>query len=434
MEWLAVKRPKILVLCAVPRDERELSASYFQSRYDISFEQSSKHWLTSLCDTQNSLQEMQQLINTNIDAICALCRKNDIDAVVSSLDYPPNALRVAITERLGLPGPSLKTILMLEHKYYSRIFQHVHAPEAVPSFHIFAQDNKNDLSLSTMQFPLLIKPVKSSFSRNAYKVDSSQEFNQIIDACYFPKQFLLPFNALLREYTDFEYDANHVLAESFIPGYQTTVEGFVYDGKITILGVVDAIMFPGTISFKRFEYPSSLQPAVQDRMAALTKKVMSNSGLDNSLFNVECMYTPETDQIHIIEINPRFSSQFADLFERVDGFNTYETLLELALGKKPVVRKQEGKFKIAASCVLRVFEDQLVEKIPSKGMLKRVYELFPDVHIEIHAQEGKKLSVEKQDGKSFRYGLVHLGAYDREDLLNRFEICKQLLNFKLKSL
>lgn len=426
-----MKRPKVLVLSGYQRDEQELSRPYFQSRYDIIYEESSKQWLTSLCNTQCNFQEMQELINTSLDAICAFCRKNNIDAVVSSLDYPPNDLRVAIAERLGLPGPSLKTILTLEHKYYSRKLQQEHAPEAVPMFHIVTQDNKKYFGSLNMQFPLLLKPVKSSFGRNAFKVDSLKEFNQLIDTCYFPEQFLLPFNTLLHEHTSFEYDVCNVLAESFVSGYQTTVEGFVYQGEITILGVIDSIMFPGTISFKRFEYPSSLQSDVQERMVALTQKVMSNSGLDNSLFNVECIYTPETDQIHIIEINPRFSSQFADLFERVDGFNTYETLLDLALGRKPTICYREGKFNIAASCVLRVFEDHLVERVPSPGMLKRVYELFPDARIEIYAQEGKKLSDEKQDGKSFRYGLVHLGAYDHEDLFNRFAICEQLLNFKL---
>jgi biotin carboxylase len=426
-----VKRPKVLVLAGYQRDEQQLSNPFFQSKYDIIFEEPSKQWLSSLCKSPYNLEQMQNVINTSIDAIDDYCHKNNIDALVSSADYPANVLRVAIGEHLRLSGPSLEAILLLEHKYYSRELQQQCVPEAVPTFHLITQENKNDFASYNTEFPLLIKPVKSSFSYGAFKVDFLEQYYQFIDSCFINELFLMPFNALLAQYTTYEYDACNVIAETFIPGYQTTVEGFIYQGEIVILGIIDSIMFPGTISFNRFEYPSSLEPEVQERMNAIVKKVMSNSGLDNSLFNVECMYTSETDEIHIIEINPRFSSQFADLFERVDGFNTYETLIEIALGRKPKTRHRQGKFKIAASCVLRIFEDHLVERVPSAGMLKRLYELFPDARIEIYAQVGKKLSSEKQDGKSFRYGLVHLGAYDHEDLFNRFEICKQLLNFKL---
>ena len=108
-------------------------------------------------------------------------------------------------------------------------------------------------------------------------------------------------------------------------------------------------------------------------------------------------------------------------------------MLDVAVGRKPIIHKNKGRFNIAASCVLRVFDDMHVLKIPSEANIKRVKQMFPDMNIELYAQAGKKLSDEKkQDSKSFRYGLIHLGGYDREDLLNRFEICQQFLDFKFK--
>ena len=41
------------------------------------------------------------------------------------------------------------------------------------------------------------------------------------------------------------------------------------------------------------------------------------------MFNIEMMYDAATDRIGIIEINPRMASQFADLYEKVDGTNSY---------------------------------------------------------------------------------------------------------------
>ena len=59
---------------------------------------------------------------------------------------------------------------------------------------------------------------------------------------------------------------------------------------------------------------------------------MSGLGFDNCMFNIEMMYDAREDRIAIIEINPRMASQFADLYEKVDGTNAYEVLLDLGMG------------------------------------------------------------------------------------------------------
>jgi predicted ATP-grasp superfamily ATP-dependent carboligase len=78
---------------------------------------------------------------------------------------------------------------------------------------------------------------------------------------------------------------------------------------------------------------------------------MSGMGFNNSLFNIEFMYNPRARTIHIIEINPRMAAQFADLYEKVDGFNAYEVLFALAIGERPSIQLREGRYRMAASCV-----------------------------------------------------------------------------------
>ena len=94
-------------------------------------------------------------------------------------------------------------------------------------------------------------------------------------------------------------------------------------------------MFPGTLAFARFDYPSALPQSVQARMAEIATTVMEGLGFDNGLFNIEMMYDRETGRVAIIEINPRMASQFADLYEKVDGTNSYEVLLAVGQGRAP---------------------------------------------------------------------------------------------------
>ena len=67
-----------------------------------------------------------------------------------------------------------------------------------------------------------------------------------------------------------------------------------------VVGVVDAIYFPGSTSFQRFEYPSRLPQAIQDRMGAVAKKVMPGIGFDDGLFNIEFIYNAAADTVHIV--------------------------------------------------------------------------------------------------------------------------------------
>src|SRR5262249_25010696 len=161
-----------------------------------------------------------------------------------------------------------------------------------------------------------------------------------------------PFQQLLDAYSDRKVPAHHFIGEAPLAGDQVTVDGFIQNGKATTMGTVDSIMYPGATSFERFEYPSSLPPEVQDRMCAISARAIEASGFDHSCFNVELFYDRERDQISIIEINPRISYQFADLYERVDGVNTYEVQLRLAIGDGVTWAPRRGKDGAAASFVM----------------------------------------------------------------------------------
>jgi hypothetical protein len=220
-----------------------------------------------------------------------------------------------------------------------------------------------------------------------------------------------------------------VVEVELLEGHQATLDGYVVGGEVEIVGVVDSIMFPGTLAFRRFEYPSALPGPVQTRMAQAATAVIRGLGFDHGYFDVEFMYNRRTDALHIIEVNPRVSSQFADLYEKVDGFNTYVGLLELALDRRPRTARRQGRYNVAASCLLRRFQDARVIKVPSPGDVERVRQLWPDVRIEVLAREDGRLSQELQDGSSYRYGLLNIGAQDRDEILRIFEWCRAALPF-----
>jgi len=418
----------ILVICPTQRDYREIDNTLLNKQYNFIFQRWNKGAFDELVVSKDTDCTRWLEPEAMINFLVGLCIGENVDAVVSSDDYPGSVFASIVAERCGLFGPSPQSVLLCHHKYYSRCIQKDCISGATPKFWI-VEKNENKISKQSYCFPFFIKPVKSSFSVYAQEIKSLEMLKDYMCKTSLSDIYLSYFNWAVNKYIFSEYDGYCFLGEEILEGFQVTVDGFVHNGIVKIIGIVDSVMFPGTISFERFEYPSRLPNLVQQVMKDIVACVIEKIGLDNTLFNVECIYNMQTGAIHIIEINPRMSSQFADLYEKVDGTNSYEIMIDIALGISPRVRYRNGKHSVAASCVLRTFEDKYVVSLPSKSNIDFVEKIFPGTRIEICAQKDKKLSDIKQDPYSYRYGLIHLGGRDWIELLKKYQSCLEFLEF-----
>lgn len=376
----------------------------------------------------------------NADAYVAkmvkLAKRLKVDAVLSTDEYIGAIIAAAVSNKLGLPGADPSRIILCQHKYYSRLAQQEYCPDAAVKCQLIPQ-NIDASFKSKLDYPFFVKPVKGTFSLFAKKVGSLQEMLQHFRFTWYEKIALKviarPFNQLLRTYTGLEKDANFFIGEELIKGDQVTVDGFAFNGKVTVCGIVDSIMFEGTNIFERFQYPSRFPQEVTDRMEEIVIDLMEGIGVQNAQFNVELFYDHESDNIHIIEINPRLSYQFGDLYENVEGLNTYQVLLDLALGVKPNFIKGNGVFNHTASFVLRTFEGRELAGVPGQQHIDGFNSRYPESNIKIYGRKGTKLSSEMRAIGSYRYGIVNVGAHSLLDLFAIYEDVLDSLPFSFKS-
>jgi biotin carboxylase len=420
----------ILVICPTHRDHRELPL-FAPPGTRYLFHDYASASLEDLISKTAPDADLAADPLVEIDRILASIDGRKIAAVISTDDYPGSALAAAIAKRLGLPGPEPELALICQHKYLSRIAQAKLVPDAVPPFTLIDVADGAPLP-DGLSFPLFVKPVKSFFSIGAEKVGSASELAALLPRWAQLDQFFLPLERMLERYAGTSIRTKRLIAEGLLTGVQVTVDGYAYGGDVHSMGVVDSIMFPGTIAFSRFEYPSALPEGVQARMGEIATTLMQGLGFDNGLFNIEMMYDAATDRIFIIEINPRMASQFADLYEKIDGTNSYEVLLAIGQGRAPAFTRRQGRYRFAASCVLRTFADHVVVALPSEADIAGLARFYPDVRVELHAAVGRKLSDELQDGQSYRYGIVNLGGRDRAEVLAQFEACRESMGIVLQ--
>ncbi len=358
-----------------------------------------------------------------------------IDGVMSSSDYPGVTLAGAIAAELGLAGSRPGRLITAAHKYYSRIAQRAAAPEAVPNFALV------DLRLREvarpLAFPFWLKPVKGAFSMLARRIDGPKAFREYVDSPglrEFADDYMAIFNRMVAAYTDHPIDGRALIAEGVLRGELVTIEGFVCDGSVEVLGIVDSALHPNG-SFARFDYPSALPERVQDRMAAIARRVIAALGLEQTLWNIEMMYDAADDRVSIVEVNPRICGQFADLYQKVDGTNSYEIALALATRARPRFAPGRGRYAAAASFPLRVFEPSRVSAAPDDTDAAAAEALFAETLVWRECRAGDELSdFGGEDGASQRYAVINLGGADRADLERRCAAVQERLGFRLRAL
>jgi hypothetical protein len=356
------------------------------------------------------------------------------DGILQLDDYPSSMLMPLIARELGLPATPVESVFRCEHKLWSRVIQREKVPEAVPRFQALPLDDPSHLDRLELPFPLWIKPVKSFMSYLGFRVGSRSELDSVVARARLElPRFVAPFNRMLIKDAAppglDHVNGNWLLAEELMGGHQCCLEGYVYQGEVTVLGIVDSIRLPNRVSFTRFQYPSQLPAFVQEQMTAIAQRVIPAIGLDNTLFNIELFWDAKRDSPTIIEINSRMSAQFADLFEKVDDVSTQEVLVDLALGRKPRWRRREGRYKVSASFVLRTECDRFVTRVPTQAEIAYARTLLPDLEFRARAAVGHWLSEWPQDSYTFRYGLIHLGGRDQADLRARYSLALSLLPF-----
>lgn len=340
-----------------------------------------------------------------------------------------------VAERLGLPGTTPESILAAQHKLFARrVLQRV-APEANLGF-AELELRYGERIPDGLRYPVYVKPVKAAFSVLARRVESREELQRHTRfgrrELWVIRNLTEPFERVRRHRLPGAGSAHRMLLEEPIPPQVTqyNLDGWVQDDQVQPLGVVDAVMFPGTQAFMRWEIPSRLDPAVQRRALDVARRFLAAIGFRHGFFNLEFFHDAVHDRLSVIEFNPRLASQFGDLYRRVLGIDAHAMAVSLALGDDPLrVPRTPPTSAVAASLVYRAFRVDAVPPAPSPAQRLAFSQLHPDGLLLGFPKRGHALARDLKWTGSHRYGIVHLGGRDPSDLRERAEHASALLGW-----
>ncbi|MBK1690879.1 ATP-grasp domain-containing protein [Ectothiorhodospira mobilis] len=360
-----------------------------------------------------------------------------VDAVASYFDFPGTILVPILAARFGLPGPDLEAVLKCEHKYWSRLEQRKVIPEYIPRFQAFNPFDEGAFEGIDLPPPFWIKPFKSFRSFLAFHIQDAHQFQAVMPVCREKVGFIdEPFRYLMQRFGAPEKITGmpeSFLAESPIGGWQCTLELYSHDGQVHLYGVVDSVREPGRSSFARYEYPSSLPLDIQYHMMDVVRMAVQQIGLDQTPFNAEFFYDRDSDQVWLLEINPRVSQAHADIFEKVHGISHLAVMVDLALGRKPRPMERKGPYNVAGHFMLRTRESGRVLRLPSQEAIDRLRRRQPGTRVKIPVRAGQHLGeLQGQDMYSFEIANVFIGGRDQAEMLDRYDEALGVLQFDIE--
>ncbi len=358
-------------------------------------------------------------------------------AVVSNNEQFGALAAALLAEKLGLPGTSPAAVVACQHKLLARQILAEVAPECNVRFALLDCEYGVDAPQALpekLAYPAFVKPVKAAFSVLARQVRSRDDLQAHTRfgwrELWVIKRLVEPFERVAKRLMPGIPSAHRLILEEPGHGAQFNLDGYVFGGEVGKIGVVDAIMYPGTQAFMRFDYPSKLAPSVQDRALDVARRFLERVGFTHGLFNMEFFHDAQTDKITVIEFNPRLASQMADLYLRVDGIDLYAYALALAAGQDP---KRSAALPstaaAAASFVFRCFEQGQEPRALPQSRIDKLHQQFPDCLFFPMPKAGHSLDRDYHWLGSHRYGILHLGGQSAHDLRLRCEQACRILDW-----
>jgi biotin carboxylase len=338
-----------------------------------------------------------------------------------------------VAERMGLPGTPVDAILACQHKLHARRVLAQVCPEASIGFAALDAHYGGAVP-DGLLYPAYVKPVKAAFSVLARRVENqAQLFNHTRFGrreLWVIRRLVEPFERIARARLPQAGTAHRLMLEEPMQAAQYNLDGWVFNGQVHALGVVDAVMYPGTQAFMRWEHPSRVAAAVQQQALAVAQRFLAAVGFTHGMFNMEFFHDAASGRLSVIEFNPRLASQFSDLYRRVHGLDPHAMSLALALGRDPaLLPRTVPTAGAAASLVYRAFTPGSAPPMPSSAQQAALQRRFPEALLFMYPKAGHALDRDFKWLGNHRYGIVHLQGRDETQLRQRAEEASALLGW-----
>lgn len=326
------------------------------------------------------------------EQILEICRVIKPDGIISIASDLAIITVNYVAEELGLVGNGMISSMLSTNKHLMRnAFEEM----GLPSPKSVKVTSVSGIDLSSLDFPLIVKPTDRSGSRGIFKVENHSQFERAI-----------------RSATAESFEKK-VLIEEFAEGDEFSIEYVSFKGSHFFLAATRKYT-TGAPNFIEMGHsqPSGLSQDILLQIQSLVPKALNALKIQNGASHSE-LKIDENGNIRIIEIGARMGGDCigSDLVYLSSGYDFLEMVVDIALKNE---LKLERKHEPAYSAVRFIFTKEDLQNLEwvrnnHADAIERISEILPF--------DGRLI-----EDSSTRYGYYLLSTKDKfkmNDILRR---------------
>lgn len=257
-------------------------------------------------DILNAEAVKQVAVEKQVDFLIAVCA----DQVILTVSK--------VSEELGLPCYiDYDTTCKVSDKGYMKdIFRQYDIPSSKHAF----MSEIDEAKLAGMEYPLVVKPVDAYSSKGVRKCSSPEELQT-----FFAEAAKISRSGV-------------VIVEEYVEGAELTVDFEIVDGKAILLCAsnTEKVNYEDRFLAFRTRYPAAVSPETIERIKVIGQKIADAFQLKDSPMLIQLLTDDKKESVLEFSARTGGGAKYL-LLKKATGFDPITAVIDLTLGKKPVV-------------------------------------------------------------------------------------------------
>lgn len=355
--------------------------------------------------------EFHVLKSDDVKGHIKLIEEKNIEGIVTCQMENPLYLMAELADYFRFNFPSKESIQKARDKYLMKQAFVEHDVPCAKGNIIQSTNTPNFVSIKDdLGLPFVIKPLDSFSSRGVYVINSEKEFNKFISKT-------LSFSK-----------SGKILIEEFLEGPEVSVEGVVFNNKVSIVQITDKVIadYPYTVELAHIQ-PSHYPVEVKSDINQLVKAAVSALGLNQTGFHAEIKITPQG--LKMVEIGARLGGDYISSYLTYNscGVDLNKAVAQIALNISPNLNK--GCSRHAMVAYYNWESGKVVKSVHSTSLIEDIDGVE---QIKLFIQQGQKLPFVTDSSK--RHAVYVISADNQKDLYDLNERVKDNMKYLIETI
>jgi biotin carboxylase len=228
-----------------------------------------------------------------------------------------------ITRALDLPGIPPDAARRCRNKFAMKQAL-AHLDGVLPRFARVTSLEELEAAIGTIGYPAVVKPAGGSGSKGIFELHGADDLEPAV-------QHLLriahpDFDVVFRQFP------GELIVEEFLDGDEFSVEAFVQDGRVEIVGVTDKVTSPGFHLELRHVFPSGLDASALAAIEEGTRLVATTLGMDYCSVHLEAKVGDRGFRFIEVAARPAGDYIATHVVPLASGVQYFENVVRVAVG------------------------------------------------------------------------------------------------------